>query len=71
MGYQERNVFGTIAKRRLYNYQLNMHREEPVPGMRDAVFTPGTAEQNQRHYYHRWAEFMDAPSWDELYPKRA
>ena len=24
------------------------------------------AEQNQRGFYSRWAEFLTAPSWDEL-----
>ncbi len=59
---------GTIALRRQYNYQLNLNRAVPADGLKDAVFTPGTGEQNQRHYYHRWAEFMDAKSWDDLYP---
>jgi hypothetical protein len=38
-----------------------------VPGL----VTDGYNEQNQRGMYRRWAELMDAQSWDEIPPKRA
>jgi hypothetical protein len=38
-----------------------------VPGL----VTDGDNEPNQRGMYRRWAELMDAQSWDEIPPKRA
>ena len=61
---------GTMARRRPYNYQMGIGDEEPVEGLPDAVFTEGTSEQNPRWYYRRWAELMEAESWNHLYPKK-
>jgi hypothetical protein len=60
---------GVIARRYPYNYQLGLDGGQP------SEFPPGLvsgipSEKNQRAYYRRWAEFMDAPSWDDLYPKK-
>lgn len=30
------------------------------------VVTEGISEHNQRGFYRRWAEYMEARSWDEL-----
>jgi ethylbenzene dioxygenase alpha subunit len=49
---------------------MALGRENPhdvVPGL----VTDGYNEQNQRGMYRRWAELMDAKSWDEIPPKRA
>jgi hypothetical protein len=59
---------GTIARRNPYNYQMAMGRANPndvVPGL----VTDGYNEQNQRGMYRRWAELMDARSWDSIPPK--
>jgi len=61
---------GTKARKLPYNYQLNMHRDVPAEGLPGGVFTPDLAEQNQRNYYGRWAEMMDAASWSDLHPVR-
>ena len=34
----------------------------PLPGL----ITPNITEQNQRNFYKRWAEFMDADNWEDL-----
>ncbi len=60
---------GVIARRYAYNYQMGLGVEEPSdfpPGMLSGV----PSEKNQRALYGRWAEFMAAASWDELYPVR-
>jgi hypothetical protein len=59
---------GVIARRYPYNYQMGMGREqthELLPGM----VSEGITEQNQRGFYKRWAEYMEASSWDDLLPR--
>jgi phenylpropionate dioxygenase-like ring-hydroxylating dioxygenase large terminal subunit len=56
---------GTIARRYPYNYEMGIGFEGPhelIPGL----VTQGNSEQNQRGFYKRWAEFMEARSWDDL-----
>ena len=65
---------GTIARRYAYNYQMGMGFETPnfesrglkLPGVVVDATEAKASEQNQRAFYKRWAEFMEAPSWDEL-----
>ena len=59
---------GVIARRHPYNYQLGLDSRADVDfptGLVDNI----PSEQNQRGYYRRWAELMDAESWNDLYPK--
>ncbi len=61
---------GLIARRHPYNYQMAMGYEnahDVVPGL----VTDDYNEQNQRGMYRRWAAFMTARSWDDLYPNAA
>jgi phenylpropionate dioxygenase-like ring-hydroxylating dioxygenase large terminal subunit len=58
---------GNIARRYPYNYKSGLHAggsHAKVPGF--ATEDPITSEQNPRMLYRRWAEYMDATSWDEL-----
>ena len=61
---------GTIARRFPYNYEMGMGEEYPIEGLEDAVFSPFINEQNPRWYYKRWAELMDANSWNDLFPNK-
>ena len=61
---------GTIARRFPYNYSMGVGRETPIESVSDAVWTEGVSEQDQRGYYKRWAELMDAESWSDLYPNK-
>jgi phenylpropionate dioxygenase-like ring-hydroxylating dioxygenase large terminal subunit len=65
---------GTIARRYAYNYQIGLGTEEPaglIPGTPEGAFiSPVPSEQNQRNFYRRWAELMDADSWNDVPPKR-
>ena len=59
---------GVIARRYPYNYQMGLGREhahETLPG----TVSEGITEQNQRGFYKRWAELMQAESWAELLPR--
>ena len=64
---------GVIARRHPYNYQMgtnfpaqNPLSEPQLPGQ-EVDTTDGVAgEQNQRGFYNRWAEFMDASTWKDL-----
>lgn len=64
---------GTIARRYPYNYQMGVGHEYRTPHAaylgKQGVWMDGISEQNQRVMYQRWAEFMDAESWDDLMPK--
>jgi hypothetical protein len=59
---------GTIAQRIPYNFQMgldNSFRDERAPGM---TLNYDVAEENQRSRLKRWLDFMEADSWDDLYP---
>ena len=58
---------GLIARRYPYHYKSGLgsgSKHAVVPGI--VTETPITSEQNPRMLYRRWAEFMDANSWNEL-----
>ncbi len=63
---------GTIAQRYAFNYTMGLGHVKPLPELEGAYVTDTglTGENNARNLYRRWAEFMDAESWDDLYPKR-
>lgn len=58
---------GVIARRYAYNYQMGLGHERPdtnLPGL----LSLDMSEQNQRHFYQRWAALMDAATWADLPP---
>ena len=58
---------GVIARRYPYNYQQGLGLVKPAEGLRGAVVTQGLySEENARNFYKRWAELMEAKSWDRL-----
>jgi phenylpropionate dioxygenase-like ring-hydroxylating dioxygenase large terminal subunit len=70
---------GTIAHRYKFNYEMGLGHLEPVPGVEGATRPTTTqtpvsprgftvSENNARTLYRRWAEFMDAESWADLFP---
>jgi hypothetical protein len=68
---------GVIASRFKFNYEMGLGHAQPVPGLTGAFAAPRpdggfrmTSENQARTLYKRWAEFMDAESWDDLYPVR-
>lgn len=61
---------GTIARRLDYPFKSGLGRayeDDRVPGI---VVNALSAEENQRSRLSRWLQFMEANSWDELYPKK-
>ena len=60
---------GTIAQRKPYNYQLGLGWSEPMD-LAGARWTGHVTEENARAMYGRWAQFMDANSWEDLAPVR-
>ena len=53
------------ARKYLQNLQLGIgheDRDERFPGFA----SQGPNEVNQRFFYKRWAEIMDAPSWSQI-----
>jgi len=65
---------GTIARRYPYNYEMGLGRETlafedhglKLPGVISDVTQANASEQNQRAFYRRWRQFMEAGSWAEL-----
>ena len=56
---------GVLARRHPYNFQLGLGSTHPVEGTDGAVVTEAThSEENARTFYGRWAQLMDAKSWD-------
>jgi len=60
---------GAIARRRAYNYQLGLGKERQVPGLPGAVQSGSYSEANQRIFYRRWEQFMQAEDWADLMPE--
>ena len=58
---------GTNARKRPYHYGMGQRHERMSEALPDALMTSEDAsEQNQRRFYKRWAEIMDAESWADL-----
>ena len=65
---------GTIARRHPYTYEMGLgHAIEDyeweglkMPGRVIDLTTIQASEEPMRNLYRRWAEFMEADSWDEL-----
>ena len=65
---------GVVARRYSYNYEMGLGYGTPnfendglkLPGLIMDTTEFKAAEQNQRGFYRRWAEFMDADSWGNL-----
>ena len=65
---------GTIARRYPYSYEQGLGREKAdfeidnlkFPGLVTDLTEAKSSEDNLRNLYRRWAEFMDADSWDTL-----
>ena len=65
---------GTIARRYPYSYEQGLGFETEqyewqglhMPGMVMDITEAKSSEHNLRNLYRRWAEFMEADSWDEL-----
>ena len=65
---------GTIARRYPYSYEQGLGFETEkyewqglhIPGTVMDITEAKSSEHNLRNLYRRWAEFMEAESWDEL-----
>jgi len=69
---------GVIARRHPYTYEMGMgHAVEnyewdglAMPGRVVDLTKAQASEEPMRNLYRRWAQFMEADSWDELMPWR-
>jgi hypothetical protein len=62
---------GTIAQRLPYNFEMgagHTFTDDRVPGI---TLNYRIAEENQRSRLNRWLQFMEAGSWDDIYPVKA
>jgi hypothetical protein len=59
---------GNMARRLPYNFQSGVghsYSDDRVPGL---TLNYRIGEENQRSRLNRWIQFMEAGSWDDLYP---
>ena len=60
---------GPVARKLPLNYQMRLG-DPPIHGPSTfglpGLFTPLYSDENHRAFYRRWAEYMEAESWDEL-----
>ena len=69
---------GTVARRFPYNYEQGLGTEIEnyewdgfrLPGVVVDLTQAQSSEHNLRNLYRRWAQFMEADSWDELMTSR-
>jgi hypothetical protein len=65
---------GSIARQHPYNYEMGLGRAIEgfedhglkLPGRIQDVTQAIASENNQRGFYGRWRQFMEAESWHEL-----
>jgi hypothetical protein len=65
---------GVIARRYPYTYEQGLGAEVEdyecdglcIPGWVIDITEAKSSEHNLRNLYRRWAQFMEADSWDEL-----
>ncbi len=59
---------GVIARNWNYNFQNGMGREVEKEAIGALVFNTNRTEEAHRARFSRWLAFMEAGSWDDLYP---
>src|SRR6266404_5776541 len=72
--YAHKASRGTIARQHPYNYEMGLGRSTrafedhglTLPGAITDVTTANASEHNQRGFYRRWRQFMEAASWKDL-----
>ena len=55
------------ARRYLSNLAMGVGHEGPHPEFKGVVAEKFISESNQRRYYTRWQEFMNAESWADIH----
>ena len=59
---------GTIAQRLPYNFEMGIGRSHKDDRMPTFSMKEGPSEEPARARFSRWLAFMEAKSWDDLYP---
>ena len=59
---------GTIARTLPYNFESAIHRGWTDPRLPGFTISQNKSEEAQRARFSRWLDFMEAGSWDDLYP---
>jgi phenylpropionate dioxygenase-like ring-hydroxylating dioxygenase large terminal subunit len=71
-GYATQGCHGEISQRHPFHYKAGMGLEGTDPMVPGAVTeNPIGSEQNPRALYNRWAQFMDAATWNDIPTGRA
>jgi hypothetical protein len=56
---------GTVARRLMANYQMGLGHYQEQPSLRGQLGHV-QSDINQRAFYRRWAELMQARSWKDI-----
>jgi ethylbenzene dioxygenase alpha subunit len=57
---------GYVTRHQRLCYSLAPRKSESDSDLPGIVHRGQLSDANQREFYRRWAEFMDAPSWAEV-----
>jgi ethylbenzene dioxygenase alpha subunit len=57
---------GYVTRHQRLCYSLAPSGQEHTPDLPGIVHRGQLSDANQRQFYQRWAEFMDAPTWAEV-----
>jgi len=61
---------GTIAQRLPYNFEMGLGHAETDDQMPGVTLNYRISEEPARARFRRWLEFMEAGSWDDIFPVR-
>ena len=65
-GYAHAASRGVIARRHPYNYSMGLKFDKIDLGYPGVTTAERITEENARAFYTRWAQLMDANSWDQV-----
>jgi 3-phenylpropionate/trans-cinnamate dioxygenase subunit alpha len=57
---------GTVSRRQMLNLQMGLGKERFDPDLRAWTSDFCISESNQRYFYRRWAQMLDAADWSGL-----
>ena len=61
-----RSALSPMGRKYTQDLSMGVGRSGPSPDLPGQVSERYTSESNQRHFYHRWQQFMNADSWADI-----
>ena len=61
-----RSALSPMGRKYTQDLSMGVGRSGPSPDLPGQVSERYTSESNQRHFYHRWQQFMNADGWADI-----